>query len=198
VRPAESRTGIKVVSINLLLPDEDQPVIWRGPLISRTIEQFWRDFAWGHLGHLVVDLPPGTSDAALTVLQALRLGEIVLVTSPQDLAGMVVRKAANMAKSLGVPIVGLVENMSHVICPRCGARIEAYGPSRAEATARRCGLPLLGSLPLDPDLAMLCDEGKGEDYRSEAFEGVVDRILERQAREREKGPAEPVGAGVDR
>jgi Mrp family chromosome partitioning ATPase len=180
-RPAESRTGVKVVSINLLLPDEVQPVIWRGPLISRAIEQFWRDFAWGRLGYLVVDLPPGTSDAALTVLQSLRLGEIVLVTSPQDLAGMVVRKAANMAKHLGVPIVGLVENMSYVVCPRCGARIEAYGPSRAEATARRAGLSLLGSLPLDPGLAVLCDEGKVEDYRSEVFEGIVDRILERHA-----------------
>jgi len=136
VRPAESRTGVKVVSINLLLADEDQPVIWRGPLISRAIEQFWRDFAWGRLGYLVVDLPPGTSDAALTVLQSLRLGEIVLVTSPQDLAGMVVRKAASMARRLGVPIAGLVENMSYVVCPRCGARIEAYGPSRAEAAVR--------------------------------------------------------------
>ena len=111
---------------------------------------------------------------------------------------MVVRKAANMAKHLGVPIVGLVENMSYLICPRCGARIEAYGPSRAEDTARRCGLPLLGRLPLDPDLAVLCDEGKVEDYRSEAFESVVDTILGQQAREREKGPAEPVGAGVGR
>jgi Mrp family chromosome partitioning ATPase len=190
VRPTQSRTGVKVVSINLLLPDEDQPVIWRGPLISRTIEQFWRDFAWGHLGYLVVDLPPGTSDAALTVLQSLRLGKIVLVTSPQDLAGMVVRKAASMVRRLGVPIAGLLENMSYVVCPRCGARIEAYGPSRAEATARRTGLSLLGSLPLDPALAVLCDEGKVEDYRSEAFEGVVDRILERGARGREES-AEP-------
>jgi Mrp family chromosome partitioning ATPase len=197
-RPAESRTGVKVVSINLLLPDEDQPVIWRGPLISRAIEQFWRDFAWGHLGYLVVDLPPGTSDAALTVLQSLRLGEIVLVTSPQDLAGMVVRKAANMAKHVGVPIVGIVENMSHVVCPVCGGHIEVYGPSQAEATARRTGVPLLGSLPLDPSLAVLSDAGRVEDYRSEAFDGIVDRILERQAHERAEGTAEPVGSAAER
>jgi Mrp family chromosome partitioning ATPase len=180
--PAESRNGIKVVSVNLLLPHEDQPIIWRGPLISRAIEQFWRDFAWGRLDYLVVDLPPGTSDAALTVLLSLRVGEIVLVTSPQDLAGMVVRKAANMAKRLGVPIVGLVENMSYLICPRCGARIEAYGPSRAEDTARRLGLSLLGSLPLDPGLAAMCDQGNVEDYRSAAFDGIADMILERLAR----------------
>jgi Mrp family chromosome partitioning ATPase len=197
-RPAESRTGVKVVSINLLLPDEDQPVIRRGPLISRAIEQFWRDFARGHLGYLVVDLPPGTSDAALTVLQSLRLGEVVLVTSPQDLAGMVVRKAANMAKHAGVPIVGIVENMSHVVCPMCGGRIDVYGPSRADATVRRTGVPLLGSLPLDPSLAVLSDAGRIEDYRSEAFETVVDRIIEPHPRERAEGRAEPMGSGAER
>jgi Mrp family chromosome partitioning ATPase len=192
LRPAESRTGIKLVSVNLMLPEEDQPIIWRGPLISRAIEQFWRDFAWGHLGFLVVDLPPGTSDAALTVMQSLRLSEIVLVTSPQDLAGMVVRKAANMAKHLGVPILGLVENMSYVVCPRCGAHIEAYGPSQAEDTARRAGLSLLGSLPLDPGLAVMCDEGRVEDYRSEAFESIVDRILEQRTHEEAQAPTERV------
>jgi Mrp family chromosome partitioning ATPase len=176
--PVESRTGIKLMSINLLLPEEDQAVVWRGPLISRAIEQFWHDIAWGDLDYLIVDLPPGTSDAALTVTQSLPLDGIVLVTSPQDLAGMVVRKAANMAVHLGVPLIGLVENMSHVICPNCGAAIEIFGPSRAEETARQTGTMLLGRIPLDADLAVLCDAGAIEDYHCDAFDAVVRQVLQ--------------------
>lgn len=179
ILPPETKTGIKLISINLLLPDENQPVVWRGPLIGRAIQQFWNDIAWGELDTLIVDLPPGTADAALTVMQSLPVHGIVLVTSPQDLAGMVVRKAANMAKSLGIHILGLVENMSYLACPHCSAQIALFGPSRAEETAAQTGIDLLGSLPLDPQLAILCDQGKIEAYESAAFEPVLDRVLQR-------------------
>jgi len=176
MKPVLSKSGIGLMSINLLLPDRDQPVIWRGPLISRAIEQFWSDIAWGNLDFLIVDLPPGTADAALTVMQSLPLDGIVLVTSPQDLAGMVVRKAANMAKKIGVPLIGLVENMSHVICPECGAQIDVFGESKAENTARLIDAPILGHLPIDPQLAELCDRGDIEEYGSEIFEEIAMQV----------------------
>jgi Mrp family chromosome partitioning ATPase len=178
IRPPQTPTGIRLMSINLLLPDEDQPVIWRGPLIGRAIQQFWNDIAWGELDVLVVDLPPGTSDAALTVMQSLPVHGIVLVTSPQDLAGMVVRKAAHMAGQMGVPLYGLVENMSHLRCPHCGCRIEVFGASRAERIVEQFGVPMLGHLPLDPELAVKCDQGRIEDYVSESFEAVAGRLME--------------------
>ncbi|MGQ9567733.1 MAG: Mrp/NBP35 family ATP-binding protein [Anaerolineae bacterium] len=177
--PAETATGIKVMSINLLLPTEDQAVIWRGPLISTAIKQFWGDVFWGDLDWLIVDLPPGTSDASLTVMQSLPLSGVVMVTSPQDLAGMVVRKAAQMAQHLGVPILGLVENLSYYLCPDTGKRHEVFGPSHAEETARRLGTSLLGRLPVDPTIAQLCDAGAVEDYRSEAFDAVVAELKKR-------------------
>jgi Mrp family chromosome partitioning ATPase len=175
--PAETRTGIKVMSINLLLQSDDQAVIWRGPLISGTIRQFWSEVFWKDLDYLVIDLPPGTSDASLTVMQAIPLNGILMVTSPQDLAGMVVRKAAQMAIQLDIPLLGLVENMSYAVCPKCGERIEVFGSSRAQDTALRIGAPLLGRLPLDPELACLCDGGQIEDYTAEAFEDVAERVV---------------------
>ncbi len=179
ILPAGTKTGIEVMSINLLLPSEDEAVIWRGPLISSAIKQFWQDVAWGHLDYLIVDLPPGTSDASLTVMQSIPLSGIVLVTSPQDLAGMVVRKAARMAQQMGAPILGLVENMSYAVCPNCDERIEVFGPSRAMHTATHLGVPLLGRLPLDPELARRCDAGEIEDYVSEAFDPVAEQVVER-------------------
>ncbi len=178
IQPIVSSTGIKLMSINFLLPDENQPLVWRGPLISRAIQQFWSDIAWGDLDVLVVDLPPGTSDASLTVMQSLPLDGIILVTSPQDLAGMVVRKAANMAASLGVKIVGLVENMSYMLCPECGVKIDLFGPSRAASTAQWIGTKLLGQIPLDSKLSILCDEGAIEKYHSPFFEQITDQVLE--------------------
>jgi Mrp family chromosome partitioning ATPase len=178
IQPAKTKTGIKLISVNLLLPDENQPVVWRGPLIGRAIQQFWNDIAWGELDFLVVDLPPGTSDAALTVMQSLPVHGVLLVTSPQDLAGMVVRKAANMVHQLGVQLIGLVENMSYAICPECGHKIEIFGPSRAQETALQFNVPILGNLPLDPQLAVMCDQGRAEDYLSEDFEQVVEKVLQ--------------------
>ncbi|MGD8815153.1 MAG: Mrp/NBP35 family ATP-binding protein [Anaerolineales bacterium] len=177
VKPVQSSTGIEVMSINLLLPDEDQPVVWRGPLIAKAIEQFWKDIAWSKLDYLIIDLPPGTSDAALTVMQSLPLDGIVLVTSPQDLAGMVVRKAANMAKRLGIKLVGVVENMSHVICPECGTTIEVFGPSQAEATAETIGTQLLGRMPLALELSVLCDRGEIEQFRNEVLDDLTDLVV---------------------
>jgi ATP-binding protein involved in chromosome partitioning len=178
ILPAETRTGIKVMSINLLLEREDQAVIWRGPLIGKAIQQFWGDVLWGTLDYLVVDLPPGTSDASLTVMQSLPLSGVVLVTAPQDLAGMVVRKAAQMAQYLGIPMLGLVENMSYFVCPDTGKQYDLFGPSHAEAVAAQLGVPFLGRLPIDPQIAQLCDAGRVEDYPAEAFQPMADRIVE--------------------
>ena len=178
ILPAETKMGIRVMSINLLLPNEDEAVIWRGPLVGGAIRQFWGDVVWGDLDVLVVDLPPGTSDASLTVMQSIPLNGVVLVTSPQGLAGMVVRKAANMARQMKVAIIGLVENMSYAKCPKCGERIEVFGGSQAMRTAEQLGVPLLGQLPLDPDLSSCCDAGRIEDYAADAFESIAARIGE--------------------
>jgi len=177
ILPAETPGGIKLMSINLLLPNEDEAVIWRGPLISGAIKQFWNEVLWGRLDYLVVDLPPGTSDASLTVMQSIPLTGIVLVTSPQDLAGMVVRKAARMAQQMKAPILGLVENMSYTTCPECGARIEIFGPSQVAYTATQLGVPLLGQIPLDPELSRHCDTGTVDSYHSDAFEPIAERLV---------------------
>jgi Mrp family chromosome partitioning ATPase len=176
ILPVETDTGIKVMSINLLLQSDDQAVIWRGPLIGKMIKQFWTDVVWGRLDYLVVDLPPGTSDASLTVMQSIPLSGVVLVTSPQDLAGMVVRKAASMAQKMGAPIVGLVENMSYVVCPQCGQEIQVFGPSQAMQTAVRLGVPLLGQLPLDSELACRCDAGEIEGYETSQLDPIVEPL----------------------
>jgi len=177
--PVVSTSGIKIISVNLLLPNPDQPVIWRGPLISKTIKQFWEDIIWGELDFLVVDLPPGTADAALTVMQSLPLDGVLLVTTPQDLAGMVVRKAANMIKMIQVPLLGIVENMSYVICPNCGQRIDLFGPSKAKKTGQMIGTRIVGSFPLDPSLAVLCDTGSIENYSSSILEEITSQIIDR-------------------
>ena len=179
ILPAETKTGIRVMSINLLLPDEDEAVIWRGPLVGGAIKQFWGDVVWGDLDVLVVDLPPGTSDASLTVMQSIPLNGVVLVTSPQDLAGMVVRKAARMAWQMKVSIVGLVENMSYAVCPKCGERIEVFGPSQAMHTANQLGVSLLGQLPLDPELSRRSDTGEIEAYPMDTFAPISEKIMKR-------------------
>jgi Mrp family chromosome partitioning ATPase len=169
IAPVSSRLGIKIISINLLLPNERDAVIWRGPLIAGTIKQFWGDVFWADLDYLVVDLPPGTSDASLTVMQSIPLEGVILVTSPQDLAAMVVGKAQQMAEKMNVPILGLMENMSYFVAPDTGKRYDLFGPSRAEERAREMGVPFLGQLPIDPRIAELSDRGRIEDYESEVF-----------------------------
>jgi len=177
LRPAVTDSGIKVMSINLILQDENQAVIWRGPLIARAIQQFWDDVLWGQLDYLVVDLPPGTSDASLTVMQSLPLSGVVLVTAPQSLAGMVVKKASQMANHLHIPILGLVENMSYFTCPDNGKQYDIFGPSHAQEVADSLNVPFLGRLPIDPEIAVLCDQGRVEQYLAEAFQAIADHVV---------------------
>lgn len=160
ILPPVAAEGIKVMSVNLLLPHEDTAIIWRGPLISNAIQQFWTDVIWGRLDVLLVDLPPGTSDAALTVMQSLPINGVIVVTTPQDLAAMVVRKAVHMAEQLNIPVLGVVENMSYFVCPDTGKHHEIFGPSHAEEVAAAAGAPVLARLPIDPQLAALCDAGE--------------------------------------
>ncbi len=160
--PAVTKGGIKVMSANLVLENEDDPVLWRGPVVAGAIKQFWGQCAWGELDYLLVDMPPGTSDVALTVFQSLPVEGVVIVSSPQDLVQMVVGKAVKMANMMDVPVLGLVENMAYVECPGCGEKIYPFGPSRLEETADRFDLVALGQLPIDQDLAQACDEGAFE------------------------------------
>ncbi len=169
ILPVLSRSGIEIMSINLLLPHEDDAVIWRGPLMSKAITQFWEDVVWGKLDCLVVDLPPGTADASLTVLQTIPVLGIIIVFTPQDLTTMIVRKAVNMAQKMDKPILGVVENMAYLYVPEIDKKIELFGKSRGEEMAQAAKAPLLGQLPIDSELARLCDEGTIERYNSDAF-----------------------------
>jgi len=163
IEPARSRSGIKLMSVNFLLEDEGQAVIWRGPLISSAIQQFWSDVHWGRLDVLLVDLPPGMSDAALTVMQNLPINGILMVTTPQALTTMVVRKAVKMAQAVNVPILGVIENMAGFLAPDTGVRYEIFGPSHAAEVVTMASAPLLARLPIDPQVAALCDAGEIED-----------------------------------
>ena len=173
IMPVSTRTGIAIMSINLMLAHEDDAVIWRGPLIGKAITQFWEEVVWGKLDYLIVDLPPGTADAPLTVLQSLPVSGVVIVFSPQELAAMVVRKAVQMCRQMSIPIIGVVENMSYLLLPDTGKRLEVFGKSRAEDMVKAAQAPLLAQFPLDPELARLCDEGELERYDSEQVKGLA-------------------------
>ena len=176
--PVGTRSGIEVMSLNLLLPHEDDAVIWRGPLLAKAITQFWQDVVWGKVDYLIVDLPPGTADIPLTVMQTLSLSGVVIVFTPQDLAAMVVRKAVHMAQNMSVPIIGVVENMSYFLLPETGKRIDIFGQSKGEEMSQEAGAPLLGQLPIDPELARLCDSGEIERYNSEAFVAFSQALIQ--------------------
>jgi Mrp family chromosome partitioning ATPase len=178
ILPVLSRSGIEVMSINLLLPSEDDAVIWRGPLIARAITQFWEEVLWGRLDYLIVDLPPGTADAPLTVMQTLPVSGVIIVFTPQDLTTMIVRKAVKMAQKMGKAVVGVVENMSYLYLPELDKKIEVFGKSRGMEMATAAGAPLLGQLPIDPALAKLCDEGNIERYDAELV-GSLGKALAR-------------------
>lgn len=171
--PLESSTGIKVMSVNLLMPCEDDPVIWRGPLLGKMVGQFWTDVVWTDLDYLFVDLPPGTGDVPLTVMQSLPLNGLIIVTSPQELAVMIVNKAIKMANIMNIPILGLVENMSAAVCPKCGEEFQLFGPGHGKEISERFNIPFLGSIPIDPKLSMLCDQGRVEDYDSSFFTDFI-------------------------
>ena len=166
------------MSINLLLPEESEAVIWRGPLISKAITQFWEDVVWGKLDYLVIDLPPGTADAPLTVMQTLPISGVIIVFIPQDLVEMIVRKAVNMAQKMGKSILGVVENMSYLYVPEIDKRIELFGKSRGEEMAQVASAPFLGQLPIDPELARLCDEGTIESYNSDALTALSQAFIQ--------------------
>ncbi|MDO4285697.1 MAG: Mrp/NBP35 family ATP-binding protein [Eubacteriales bacterium] len=165
--PAETVTGVKVMSMNLLMQKEDDPVIWRSPVITGTLEQFWTEVAWGNVDYMFIDMPPGTGDIPLTVFQSLPIDGIIIVTTPQELVGMIVKKAVGMAKMMNIPILGLVENMSYVKCPHCGEEIRVFGESRLEGIAEAEGLQILGRIPMDPAFAAACDAGKIEYFEGD-------------------------------
>ncbi|PKM83121.1 MAG: ATP-binding protein [Firmicutes bacterium HGW-Firmicutes-14] len=163
--PARTPSGIEVISVNLLLPNEEEPVIWRGPVISGVIKQFWTEVEWGELDFLLVDLPPGTGDAPLTVMQSLPLTGVIIVTSPQNLVSMIVRKAVNMVYKMNLPVIGLVENMVYLECPDCKKQIKLFGSEcNTEEMAGKSGTIVLGQLPLDPKFVDSCDKGRIEEY----------------------------------
>ena len=177
IYPMPTANGIEVMSVNLLLPDEETPVIWRGPVLANMVKQFWSDVIWGELDYLFVDMPPGTGDVPLTVFQSIPVDGIVIVTSPQDLVSMIVKKACKMAKLMNVPIVGIVENMSYLVCPDCGKKIEIFGKSKLEEVAAETGLPILGRMPIDPNLAALCDGGKIDQMPTEYLSEAADQLI---------------------
>ena len=162
ILPAVTKDGIKIMSINLLLPKETDPVVWRGPVVAGAVKQFWTDVCWGDVDYMFVDLPPGTGDVPLTVFQSLPINGVILVTSPQSLVSMIVSKAVNMAKMMDVPVYGFVENYSYFKCPDCGKTVEIFGKSKLSEIALEYSLPVLARLPIDPNTAQLCDEGKME------------------------------------
>lgn len=173
IYPALTSTGIKLMSLNLLVENESDPVVWRGALIAGTVKQFWTDVQWGEVDYLFVDMPPGTGDVPLTVFQSLPVDGIIVVTSPQELVSMIVEKAVKMAEMMKVPILGLVENYSYFKCPDCGKKHTIFGESHLEEIAQAHGLPVLARLPIDPALARACDEGKVEDLEPNYLEDVV-------------------------
>ncbi len=181
ILPVTSKTGIEVMSINLLLPSEDDAVIWRGPLIGKAITQFWEEVIWGSLDYLIVDLPPGTADAPLTVMQSLPISGVIVVFTPQDLTAMIVRKAVKMAQQMDKRILGVVENMSYLYVRQIDKNIELFGKSRGEEMAAEAKAPLLGKIPVDPDLAALCDAGHIEQYQSSLIDQIGDYLASPRA-----------------
>ena len=176
--PCVAKDGTKIMSVNLLLEHESDPVIWRGPVIAGVVTQFWTDVMWGDLDFLFVDMPPGTGDVPLTVFQSLPVNVIIIVTSPQELVSMIVEKAVNMAKKMNVPILGLVENMSYLECPDCGKKIAVFGESRIEEVAKEYGIPVLAQIPIRPEIAKAVDEGTVEYVKADFLDQAVKAVEE--------------------
>ena len=176
IYPVETKTGIEIMSLNLLMENETDPVVWRGPVIAGAVKQFWTDVIWGDVDYLFVDMPPGTGDVSLSVFQSIPLDGIVIVASPQELVSMVVEKAVKMAEMMEVPIVGLVENMSYVTCPDCGKQIHLFGQGKTAEAAERHHLPVLAEMPIDPALAALTDAGDIESFQGSWLEAAADKL----------------------
>ena len=182
ILPAESKTGVKLMSINLLLEHDTDPVVWRGALIAGTVKQFWTDVLWGDVDFMFVDMPPGTGDVPLTVFQSLPVDGIIIVASPQELVGMIVEKAVNMAKMMNIPVLGIVENMSWIACPDCGKKIYPFGEGKTLQVAQAHSLPLLAQLPIQPELASACDKGLVELFNENWLDGAADVVEQTPAR----------------
>ena len=174
--PALTRTGIQVMSINLLLDNSTDPVVWRGPVIAGAVKQFWTDVIWEDVDYMFVDMPPGTGDVPLTVFQSLPVDGIVIVTSPQDLVSMIVSKAVKMANMMHIPVLGFVENYAYLECPDCGKRIEVFGKSHLDEVAAEFGLPVLARLPINPDVAFAYDSGLMENVNTDGVAGVIEAV----------------------
>ena len=174
--PAVTKGGIKVISINMLLDDEETPVIWRGPVLAGVVKQFWNEVVWGDIDYMLVDMPPGTGDVPLTVFQSLPLTGIVIVTSPQELVDMIVKKAYNMASQMDIPVLGLVQNMSYLACPDCGKKIYLYGQGNGAQTAKQLVIPSYAELPIEPEIAALCDAGNIEAFNNHYLDDMISFI----------------------
>ena len=171
--PVTTKTGIKIMSLNLLTENETDPVVWRGPVIAGAVKQFWTDVIWGDIDFMFVDMPPGTGDVPLTVFQSLPIDGIIIVTSPQELVSMIVEKAVNMAKLMNIPILGLVENLSYLACPDCGKKIEVFGKSHIEEVSAKHSIPVLARIPIDSKLASSCDGGLIELHTTDYIDGIL-------------------------
>jgi len=176
--PVKSPEGIEVISLNLFMEDEEQPVIWRGPLIAGAVKQFWTDVLWGNLDYLIIDLPPGTGDVALTVMQSIPINGMVMVSTPQDMVSMIVAKSINMVKTMNIPILGVVENMSYMICPQCGKKIDIFGDSNIDIFLDRQDIKLLGKLPMSKDLASVAENNENNMQNDiiNTFNSIIDKI----------------------
>lgn len=174
--PLQTKTGIELISVNLLLEEETRPVVWRGPVIAGTVKQFWTDVVWGDIDYMFIDCPPGTGDVPLTVFQSIPLDGIIIVTTPQDLVSMIVGKAVNMASLMNIPVIGLVENMSYVKCPDCGKELHVFGKSKAEEVCAQYNIPLIGRMPIDERLSSLIDRGVIELMENDYLDSTADAI----------------------
>ncbi len=175
--PLKSRMGIDLMSINFLLPDATDPVIWRGPVIAGAVKQFWTDVIWENEEFLFIDMPPGTGDVALTVFQSIPVNGIIVVTSPQELVGMIVEKAVKMAEKMHIPVLGLVENMSHAVCPHCGEKYNIFGESHIDEIAEKYGVKTVCKMPIDQELAALVDKGEIESYKKDILHALVKMLM---------------------
>lgn len=179
ILPVYSKTGIELMSVNLLLEDDTEPVVWRGPIIAGTVKQFWEDVVWNDVDYMFVDMPPGTGDVPLTVFQSLPVDGIVVVTSPQELVGMIVEKAVKMAGMMDIPVLAIVENMSSFKCPDCGKVHYLFGESRVKEAAEKFRIPVTASIPIDPAIAEKCDKGEIESCEAEWLSPVADMLEEK-------------------
>lgn len=177
ILPEPTKKGINIMSVNLLLENDTDPVVWRGPILGNVVQQFWSNVSWGDVDVMFVDMPPGTGDVALTVYQMLPVDGVVIVTSPQELVEMIVGKAVNMANMMNIPVLGIVENMSYFKCPDCGAEHKIFGESHIDEIAERYGIKHIAKIPIDPALSAACDRGIIEDYTSSAIDELAEKLI---------------------